>query len=131
MSSDRTTPLRVFYVCSNLAIAAQNCSRLISFIPKEERKTAVAEVDRPSLMPTQDPPTHKRVQVFSLTPATSIPQRHGRQRGGSFRERALGRALLDEIVPARIPRLHRTLRMNVGPDRFDAWAQYYRGRIPR
>ena len=101
MSSGRKAPLRVFYVCSNLAIAAQKRSRLISFIPKEERKTAVAEVDRPSLMPTQDPPTHERVHVFSLTPATAVPQ--SKHRGGNFKERALGRALLDEILPTAIP----------------------------
>jgi hypothetical protein len=131
MSAARKKPLQVFYVCSNLAIAAQNRSRLISFIPKEEQYKAVAEVDRPSLMPTRDPPTHGRVHVFSLTPTTAIPQRHRRQRGGNFKERALGRALLDEILPSRIHRMHRTLRMNVGSDRFNKWVKYYRGRIRR
>ena len=39
MSEGRKAPLRVFYVCSNLAIAAQNLSRLVSFLPKDEQQT--------------------------------------------------------------------------------------------
>src|SRR5262245_2763743 len=134
MSAGRNAPLRVFYVCSNLAIAAQNRSRLISFIPEAERDKAVAEVDRPSLMPTQDPPTHERVHVFSLTPATAVPQ--NKHSSGNFKERALGRALLDEILPKAVPGLHRTLRRRVKRERFNAWVGAYRrlikqGRIER
>lgn len=129
MSSGRKAPLRVFYVCSNLAIAAQNRSRLISFIPRKERDKAVAKIDRPSLMPTQDPPTHERVHVFSLTPATAVPQ--GKHHGGNYKERALARAMLDEILPTAIPGLHRTLRRKVKRERFNAWVGAYRSLIRR
>jgi hypothetical protein len=131
MSKGRRVPLRVFYVCSNLAIAAQNLSRLVSFLSEDNLGSAVAKVDRPSLMPTKEMPTHERVQVFSLTPDTAIPMRHNRQRGGRLEERAFGQVLLDEILPSNIPGLHRALRLNVKPERFTVWVQYYRGLIRR
>ena len=129
MSRRRASPLRVFYVCSNLAIATQNLERLVSFLPEHERRIAVAKVDRPSLMPTREPPAHSDVQVFSLTPDTALPTRRRRRREGRVQERAFGLALLKEFLPRTIPGLHRTLRMNVGPQPFDAWVEYYREAI--
>ena len=129
MSQGRAAPLRVFYVCSNLAIAAQNLARLAWFLPDHERHAAVAKVDRPSLMPTREPPAHGRVQVFSLTPDTALPSRRRRRREGRVEERAFGLALLNEMLPGTISGLHRTLRMNVGPQRFDSWVRYYRKAI--
>lgn len=129
MSEGRTEPLRVFYVCSNLAIAAQNLSRLVSFLPNDERDSAIASVDRPSLMPTRDPPAHHGVQVFSLTPDTALPLRGGRRREGRMEERALGIALLEELLPTKIPRLYRTLRVNAGVRRFGHLVRHYRKEI--
>ncbi|MDD9985476.1 MAG: DEAD/DEAH box helicase family protein [Spirochaetaceae bacterium] len=100
-----TAPLRVFYVCSNLAIATQNLARLVSFLPDHERHTAIAKVDRPSLMPTREPPTHRGVQVFSLTPDTALPSRR-RRREGRVEERAFGYALLNELLQRTIPGLY-------------------------
>ena len=114
LSARRSTPLRVFYVCSNLAIATQNLARLVSFLPDDERKRAIAKVDRPSLMPTRAPPAHGTVQVFSLTPDTALPSRRGRRREGRFEERALGFALLNKLLPRTIRHLYRTLRVNAG-----------------
>ena len=129
ISAKRSTPLRVFYVCSNLAIATQNLARLVSFLPDDKRKSAIAEVDRPSLMPTRDLPTHASVHVFSLTPDTALPSRRCRRREGRVEERALGLALLKELLPRTIPRLYRTLRVNVGRQRFDRWLRHYRTAI--
>ena len=130
MSERRVAPLRVFYVCSNLAIAAQNRARLVSFLPDHERHTAIAEVDRPSLMPAHESPAHGRVQVFSLTPDTALPSRH-RRREGRVEERAFGLALLNELLPGTIPGLYRTLRVNVRPDRFKWSVDQYRRRIQK
>src|SRR5258708_810330 len=124
----RSAPLRVFYVCSNLTIAKQNLARLVAFLPESERKIALSEVDRPSLMPTGTLPSHPRVHVFSLTPATSIPSRRGR-RDGRVQERALARALLRDILPNNINGLHRALRVNASSDRFDGWVKYYEHRL--
>lgn len=129
ISARRSTPLRVFYVCSNLAIATQNLARLVSFLPDDERKCAIAKVDRPSLMPTREPPAHGKVQVFSLTPDTALPSRRRRRREGRVEERALGFALLKELLPRTIPGLYRALRVNVGPQRFNSWVRHYRNAI--
>lgn len=126
LSARRPTPLRVFYVCSNLAIATQNLARLVSFLPDKERKCAIAKVDRPSLMPTREPPAHSAVQVFSLTPDTALPSRRRRRREGRVEERALGFALLNELLPGTIHGLYRALRVNVGPQRFNRWVRHYR-----
>ena len=131
ISERRSAPLRVFYVCSNLAIAAQNLARLVSFLPDHERHTAIAKVDRPSLMPTREPPAHSRVQVFSLTPDTALPSRRRRRREGRVEERAFGFALLNELLPGTILGLYRTLRVNVRPQRFDSWVRHYREAIRR
>ena len=128
IAARRDAPLRVFYVCSNLAIAAQNLERLVSFLPENEHRSAIAKVDRPSLMPTREPPAHGLVQVFSLTPDTALPSRRRRRREGRVEERALGLALLKELLPRTIPGLYRTLRVNVGWKRFDSWVRYYGGR---
>lgn len=127
----RTAPLRVFYVCSNLAIATQNLARLVSFLPDHERHSAIAKVDRPSLMPTREPPAHASVQVFSLTPDTALPSRRRRRRDGRVEERAFGFALLNELLPGTIRGLYRALRRNVTPHRFDSWVRYYRQAIRR
>ena len=75
--SRRRRPLRVFYVCSNLAIGAQNLRRLVSFLPDEEAELATARVDRPSLMPTRAPPSHGRVQeTESRIPTPARPDFH-------------------------------------------------------
>ena len=129
MSARRSTPIRVFYVCSNLAIATQNLARLVSFLPDTERNCAIAKVDRPSLMPTREPPAHGAVQVFSLTPDTALPSRRRRRREGRVEERALGLALLNELLPETIPGLYRALRVNVGSQRFSGWVRHYRSAI--
>ena len=118
MSGHRKTPLRVFYVCSNLAIGAQNLKRLVSFLPDDEAKLATAKVDRPSLMPTRPAPSHERVQVYSLTPGTALPSRRGRSAEGRLEERAFGVALLDLLFGRRIPGLGPAMRGRAGWRRF-------------
>ena len=120
MLDGRSAPLRVFYVCSNLAIGTQNLRRLISFLPDFEIGNATAKVDRPSLMPTRESPGHPRVQVYSLTPATALPvSRRGRSEG-RLEERAFGLALLDVLVGRRTPGLKRMMRVRAGVEGF-AW----------
>ncbi len=130
LAIERDRPLRVFYICSNLSIAKQNLSKLVSFLPGEERNGAIATVDRPSLMPTHEPPDHNLVQVFSLTPDTALPTRRRGRREGRAEERALGLALLNEFIPSSsVPGLFRALRMNVKPKRFRFLVKHYKTRI--
>ncbi len=117
LSSERR-PLRVFYVCSNLAIGKQNLDRLVSFLPDDEGGAAIASVDRPSLMPTRKPPSHGRVQVYSLTPGTALPSRRGRAGEGRYEERAFGVALLDELLGRRMLGLGPAMCGRVGWRRF-------------
>lgn len=117
LSSERQ-PLRVFYVCSNLAIGKQNLDRLVSFLPAEKEGSATASVDRPSLMPTREPPSHRRVQVYSLTPGTALPSHRGRAGEGRYEERAFGVALLDELLGRRLPGLGPAMCGRVGWRRF-------------
>lgn len=120
-------PLTVLYVCSNLAIARQNIVRLLSFLPEEERKSAVANIDRPSLLPTRPGPTHKRVHIYMLTPDTAIPTRKGQRRDGRMEERALALVLLHRILASPIRRLYRAFQRQAGTDSFRNWVRYYRG----
>lgn len=99
-------PLIVFYVCSSLAIAAQNRRKLLEVLPPEERQFALCPVDRLTLISTKDPPSHARLHLYTLTPDTSIPMREGRSRRGQQTERALIYALLKY----RFPNLLRTFR---------------------
>lgn len=93
-------PICVLYVCSNLAIAHQNMDRLLTFIEtKDERKTAIGKIDRPSLLPTQSRPVHRDAHIYQLTPATAVPTRKGQSRDGRKEERALAFVLILRIAP--------------------------------
>ena len=120
MCEGRSRPLRVFYVCSNLAIGAQNLGRLVSFLPDGEIGMATAKVDRPSLMPTRVAPQHPDVQVYSLTPDTALPARRRGRAEGRQEERAFGLALLDELLGRRIPGSETLLRVRASEEGF-AW----------
>jgi len=103
---DSGGPLVVFYVCSSLAIAAQNRRKLLEVLPRDERQLALCPVDRLTLVSTKEPPSHPRLHLYTLTPDTSIPTREGRSRRGQQTERALIFALLKY----RFPKLLRTFR---------------------
>jgi hypothetical protein len=119
-------PLSVLYVCSNQAIARQNTLRLLSFIPEAERKSAVAHVDRPSLLPTRDRPTHERIHIYMLTPDTAIPTRKGQRRDGRMEERALGMVFLYRCGAKPSKRLYRAFQRNAGAASFRSWVHHYR-----
>ncbi len=119
-------PLSVLYVCSNQAIARQNTLRLLSFIPEAERKSAVAHVDRPSLLPTRDRPTHERIHIYMLTPDTAIPTRKGQRRDGRMEERALGLVYLCRCGARPTKRLYRAFQRNAGVESFRGWVHHYR-----
>ena len=129
LSEGRRQPLRVFYVCSNLAIGAQNLKRLVSFLPEHEAKRATAKVDRPSLMRTRPPPSHARVHVYSLTPGTALPSHRGRAGEGRVEERAFGVALLDRLAGGRIRGLGPAMRGGAGVRRFYGLIRRYSAEI--
>ena len=120
-------PLSVLYVCSNQAIAKQNTERLLSFIPKKERESAIGHVDRPSLLATRERPSHDGVHIYMLTPDTAIPTRKGQTRDGRKEERALALVLLHRILPSPNKRLYRTFQRNAGSESFRGWVHYYKG----
>jgi hypothetical protein len=91
--------LVVFYICSSLSIASQNRDKLLEILPEAERKLATCPVDRLTLMPAANPPTHPRLHLYTLTPGTSMPVRRGIRRDGKQEERALIHALVEEIWP--------------------------------
>jgi hypothetical protein len=128
-------PLKVVYVCSNQAIARQNAARLLSFLPPAERGNAIAQADRPSLLPTRAPPTNDRVHVYMLTPDTAVPVRKGQRRDGRKEERALGVLMLRTAVPQLPPSVYRHFRRQAGKDSFSSCMKGFRdmlrdGRIP-
>jgi hypothetical protein len=92
-------PLVVFYMCSNLAIARQNRRKLLEVVPAEERESADCPVDRLSLLTSADRPTHHQLNLYSLTPDTSIPIRKRQRRDGRQEERALVHALVERVCP--------------------------------
>jgi hypothetical protein len=93
-------PLIVFYMCSNLAIARQNRRKLLEVLPSEEQDSADCPVDRLSLLPASERPSHKRLNLYSLTPDTSIPIRKQHRRDGRQEERALVHVLIERVWPA-------------------------------
>lgn len=96
----RSEPLVVFYLCSNLSIAAQNRRKLLEVLPAEERESATCYVDRLALLPgAENRPTHADLHLYCLTPDTSIPMRKGRRRDGRQEERALVHALVEKTFP--------------------------------
>lgn len=89
-------PLNVFYVCSSLTIAHQNRDNLLEVLPEEQRKAAVVDVDRPTLLPLADPSGDSAFTLFTLTPGT-LPMK-GSSRG-RVDERAAIWCLLREGLP--------------------------------
>lgn len=101
-------PIKVMYVCANLVIARQNVCRLLDFLPDEcERKQALAEIDRPSLLVSGGAPTHPSVHVYSLTPRTTVPSLRGLRMDGKLDERAVALKLVQELM-----RRHNGRRIN-------------------
>jgi hypothetical protein len=129
MMEETSRPLRVFYVCSNLTIAAQNRRNLLKVLPTAaEREEASCNVDRLTLLPAEDPPKHKRLHLYTLTPDTSIPMRQGRRRDGRQEERALIFVLLEAICQPLADELgERFFRRNAG-DYWKDWVKYQRGK---
>lgn len=99
-------PLVVFYVCSNLAIAAQNRDKLLKVVPSARRDDAVCPVDRLTLVGTKNPPNHPLLHLYTLTPDTSIPNRARRSRRGQQNERALVFALIKYRFPRILKIFH-------------------------
>ena len=118
-------PFSVLYVCSNLGIAKQNIDRLLTFLSENERKSAIANVDRPGLLATRAKPEHKLYHVYSLTPATAIPTRKGQRQDGRMEERALGLVLLQLITPFGNESIAQVFRGAAGKPSFDSWVKYY------
>jgi hypothetical protein len=96
---DGRGPFRVFYVCSSLAIAAQNRTNLLKILDKSEREVARCDVDRLTLAPTRRLTDSARLHLYTLTPDTSIPDRAGKHRSGSAMERGLIHGLLASRYP--------------------------------
>lgn len=95
-------PIKVMYVCANLVIARQNVKRLLGFLPDEEqRNQALAEIDRPSLLVSGEPPSHPNVHVYSLTPRTSVPSLRGQRMDGRLDERAIALTLVHKMMSDR------------------------------
>lgn len=91
----RSKPLTVFYICSNLSIASQNRRKLLEVLGDDDPWSAVCRVDRLSLMPAEQPPTHPKLHLYTLTPETSLPRKTTRP-GGRYQERALIFALFKQ-----------------------------------
>ena len=99
----RRTPLVVFYIASNMTIAHQNRSRLLDFLPKEQRLASCAPADRLTLAanPAARPFESERLHLYTLTPDTSVPLY--RRRGGAGRIDE--RALIYQLISRRFPTL--------------------------
>ena len=84
MMEAKSGPLVVFYVCNSLSVAAQNRRKLLEILPENdnERRRAYCSVDRLTLVPLYDPPSHPKLNLYTLTPETSIPIRKKRRRDG-------------------------------------------------
>lgn len=94
-------PLRVFYMCNSLAIAAQNRGNLLKALPEGlQAEDAECRVDRLTLVATQKLPIESPLHLYTLTPDTSMPDRRRRAKAGTARERALIHNILSFRYPA-------------------------------
>ncbi|HWD93544.1 MAG TPA: helicase [Verrucomicrobiae bacterium] len=116
LAQRRKKPLVVFYIASNMTIAHQNRSRLLDFLPKEQRLASCASADRLVLVanPAARPSESERLHLYTLTPDTSVPLY--RRRGGAGR--ADERVLIHQLISRRFPKL----------DADDSFADFCRGR---
>lgn len=108
MMRGKRTPLVVFYVASNLNIAHQNRAKFLELLPtKKEQDEAKAEADRLAIAANVDRrASHPRLQLYTLTPDTSVPSY--RRKGGAGRMEE--RALIYRLLVGRFRSLHsRTL----------------------
>lgn len=72
-------PLRIFYMCSSLGIAAQNKRRLLEIIPeKAQREQADIRADRLDLLPSAEIEGTPPFFLYSLTPQTTAGEGTGR-----------------------------------------------------
>lgn len=109
LMEEKRGPLVVFYVCSSLSIASQNRKKLLEVLPDDERHLAHCKVDRLTLIPANDPPSHPKLRVYTLTPETSIPVRKNRRRDGRQEERALIQCLVERHWPDLLKGRRRSL----------------------
>src|SRR5262245_8529311 len=102
MMTRRRRPLVVFYVSSNLNIAHQNRAKLLELLPTEKDQTeASASADRLTLAANpHNRPSHSRLQLYTLTPDTSVPMYRRRGGFGRIEERALIFGLLVGRFPS-------------------------------
>lgn len=122
--------LNVFYVCSNLTIAKQNQRNLLKVLDRDERNEAACGVDRLTLLPGEDPPSHTRLRLYTLTPDTSIPMRQGKRRDGRQEERALIYALVEAIWPEVIKELKKSdFQRGVGDENWKALLRKQREKV--
>ncbi|VFB22011.1 hypothetical protein [Pseudomonas fragi] len=78
-------PFRVTYICSNLALATENCAKLAVF--KDEnlvRQPSFSRLAEVALLPEQDSGDGTLLEVCTLTPSTSFSMTYG---AGNKRER--------------------------------------------
>ena len=107
MMKSRRRPLVVFYVSSNLNIAHQNRAKLLEILESEvDKRNSSAPADRLTLAGNPaNRATGDRLQLYTLTPDTSVPMY--RRRGGFGRLEE--RALIFRLLKGRFPSLNTTL----------------------
>lgn len=99
MAKENGKPFVALYVCSNLSIASQNKENLLKRLSKSQMRIAISPVDRLTLLPEHKMVEESDIQLYTLTPDTSIPMRGGGYSSGRKEERALIHALVRKIWP--------------------------------
>ena len=96
-------PFRVFYVCSNQTLSAQNAPRLI--LDKRRDHYELLDVSRPSLLANGHYPASStaHVQLFRFSPDTALPFVKRKARSGVMAERALLFVLRARVLKWRLP----------------------------
>lgn len=98
LSVDGTKRLTVYYVTGNTRVSDQNASRLVDFLDEKDRKKALSNVDRLSMIPLDAASTFP-LRLYSLAPLTSFPPETTRPNTGSAVERAFLSLLIEAAVP--------------------------------
>jgi hypothetical protein len=119
-------PLLVYYVANGQRVGNQNRGRLIDFLPMEERKHALSNIDRLGLIPFETALPKVKVKLYALTPGTSFPGNQTRLHGGRKEERAFLRALLGWTYPQLVRSLPEDLLRGTAKKNWEQLVDAYR-----
>ena len=123
-------PLRVIYMCNSMSIAAQNRNSLLKALPANANYgKSLCRVDRLTLVFTEKLHSDSPMHLFTLSPNTSIPDRKGRTKTGTAKERALIHNLIASAYPTLVEHKSHEWLQQRAQSRWEDWKAHAAAQI--